>query len=480
MKEKMRELYQKQSLQTLIRFSYSVLLLPMTIFVFYCIYCIYDSNRNYEDIITSTVAASSFNLDFKKDFDYETYLLIVGNKTIEESGLEELLTQAQQIVQELEKLTAAGENLERLRGAKKYLVNLDKYKSRIEENIREGNRYEENIQIWENDIQIVTDLIHETMMQYIYYEISDVQRTHQEYQNLYFKMLTASVLIFLGLTMITLYMSLMISQSISKPLRELQSVTEQVIGGDFEVRAGVQTGSEVRALSNSFNLMIDKINELLRQVKEEQIHLRNAELELLQAQINPHFLYNTLDTIVWLAEAGESGKVVEMVQSLSNFFRISLSRGREIITLEEEMQHVRSYLEIQRFRYQDILDYEIRVEDEVRGCFIPKITIQPLVENALYHGVKNRRGKGKIVIRSVKHNDYFELLVEDNGIGMEQERLDQIRTGMLYRAPAAGNIYGLYNVNERIQLRFGEDYGLSIESVYLQGTCVSIRLPLES
>lgn len=223
--------------------------------------------------------------------------------------------------------------------------------------------------------------------------------------------------------------------------------------------------------------MIDKINELLEQVTTEQIRLRKAEFELLQTQINPHFLYNTLDTIIWLAEAGKQREVVGMVGSLSEFFRASLNQGKDIISIREELQHVKSYLEIQQVRYQDILKYEIQVPGELDKYLIPKITIQPIVENALYHGIKNKRGLGRIRVSGKKEEGGFAIQVEDNGIGINEERLRQVRDKIQYRTPAENDIYGLYNVNERIRLNFGEKFGISIESVYGEGTVVSIHLP---
>ena len=163
MKEKILRLYNNAAFVTKIRYSYLMLLVPMMLFLVFCFYNLWDANRNYEDMISSTVVASEFSLDFKKDFDYEAYLLIVENKSIEESGLDALLREANRVVNNLEALTDSGENLKRLASAKKYLENLETYKNRVIENLREGNRYEANMEIWENDIQIVTSLIRETI-----------------------------------------------------------------------------------------------------------------------------------------------------------------------------------------------------------------------------------------------------------------------------------------------------------------------------
>ena len=477
MKEKIKALYNRSTLATKIRYSYLLLLVPIVTFLIFCFVNMWTSNQKYEDMINSTVVASEFSLDFKKDFDYETYLVIVGNKTIEESTLREMLSDAGRIVTGLDKLTNSKENSDRLKSAKKYLSNLTIYIDRIEQNLQEGNKYEDNIEIWEHDVQIVTSLLRETIFQYIYYEVKDIQEARTEYQNFFMVMIRFSIIAFAAILILIVLLSYYIPLSITRPIRKLSEVTDQVAKGDLTVRSDIRTGAEVGMLSDSLNTMIDKINELLEQVKKEQIRLRKAEFELLQSQINPHFLYNTLDTIVWLAEAGEQKKVVKMVGSLSEFFRTSLNQGKDIISIKEELQHVRSYLEIQQVRYQDILQYDIQVEEELYKYLIPKITIQPLVENALYHGIKNKRGAGKIIISGRQEEDHFSILIEDNGIGISKERLSQVRAGVKNKVSTGKDIYGLYNVNERIHLNFGEKYGIIIESTYGEGTIVSVILP---
>lgn len=477
MKKKLKQLYQNSALATKIRYSYIILIIPVIIFLIFCFYNLYASNRRYEDMINSVVSASQFNLDFKKDFDYETYLLIVGNKTLEDSNLKDMIKEASDIVVDLEKLTDSPRNSNYLASVKKYLTNLENYNVRIEENLKEGNKYEENIEIWENDIQIVTSLVQETIFQYIYYELRDIQASRTEYQVFFMNMLKFSGIAFVGILLLLSFLSYFIPLSIIRPIRRLGEVTDQVARGNLSIRSDVKAGAEVGMLSESLNSMIDKINELLEQVKIEQIQLRKAEFELLQSQINPHFLYNTLDAIIWLAEAGEQKKVVNMVGSLSDFFRASLNQGKDIIPLKEELNHVRSYLEIQQVRYQDILQYEINIPKELEQCLIPKITIQPLVENALYHGIKNKRGQGKIIISGSKDSEGAVIRVFDNGIGIKKERLNEIVRGITNKTPTKNEIYGLYNVNERIRLNFGEKYGISIESSYGEGTTAIILLP---
>lgn len=477
MRQRLQKLYENATLTSKIRYSYFLLLVPVVIFVIFCFFNMWSSNRKYTEMLDSIDVASEFSLDFKKDFDYEAYLLIVENKTISESGMNRMLNDAMRVVTSLESVTHSTENSARLKSAKKYLENLEVYKNRIEQNLKEGNKYEINLEIWENDIQIVTSLLRETIFQYIYYEIQDIQQARAEYQKIFAVMITCSIIAFLCVIALIVIVSYYIPQSITKPITRLSEITDQVAKGDLTVRSDIKTGAEVGVLNDSLNTMIDKICELVDQVKKEQISLRKAEFELLQSQINPHFLYNTLDAIVWLAESGEQQMVVDMVENLSDFFRTSLNQGKDIVTVKEELEHVRSYLEIQKVRYQDILRFEIDVPETVHKYLIPKITIQPLVENALYHGIKNKRGLGTIVIKGCLREDGFVLQVSDNGIGMKEERLIQVREGIENKSPNEKDIYGLYNVNERIRLNFGEKYYISLESTYMEGTTVYINLP---
>ena len=477
MRKRWIEFYNRSTLATKIRFSYLVLLVPIFSILFFSIYNLWSGNQRYEDMINSTLVASEFSLDFKKDFDYEIYLVIVGNKTLKESDVDPMLRHAKNVVKGLENITESQDNRDRLQDIRKYLDSLQVYVARIDENMAEGNLYEENMEIWENDVQIVTTLVRDEISQYTYYEIQGIQKSKDDYQKFYTWMLRFCLIALVGVVVAVGIMSYLIPLSITRPFKELSQVTDEIAKGNLSVRANVNTGVEATALSNSMNTMIDKINELLEQVTTEQIRLRKAEFELLQAQINPHFLYNTLDAIIWLAEAGEQKRVVGMVRNLSDFFRTSLNQGKDINSIKEEMLHVKSYLEIQHVRYQDILSYDIEVPEALYIYSIPKITIQPLVENALYHGIKNKRGMGHISIRGEAGEKDFTITVTDDGIGIDETRLRQVQSGIQNKVLTGKDFYGLYNVCERIRLNFGEEYGIFIESVYGEGTSVRAILP---
>ena len=211
----------------------------------------------------------------------------------------------------------------------------------------------------------------------------------------------------------------------------------------------------------------------MEQVRQEEITLRKTELKALQAQINPHFLYNTLDAIAWLCEEGRNKDAEDMVTSLAKLFRISISKGHELITIEKEIQHAQSYLRIETFRYKNQFTYTFDVDENCLGYLCNKITLQPIIENAIYHGLNRMVDEGEITIRIREDGDDIILSVEDNGIGMTEEQCQEI----LRKEPGDRTGIGIKNVNDRIKIYFGEEYGLTITSELDEGTCVDIRMP---
>ncbi len=474
---KIKEMYIKSSLVTKIRLYYLAIIIPILIFVIIWVDHLTKYNRRYEELISNTSAASAFSIDFKKEFDDKIYFIIIGNQSYEEADPIADINQAKEIVNRLKETNDSKKIQPRVAYLEKFLNNLMKYVEQIRINVDHGNMYDVNMTIWENDVQVVTSLIQDTVLEYIYYETKEIEKNRNKMGKASIALFKDSIVLAIVMFLCTLSLSVIIPRSITKPLRYLCKITEQVSRGDLSIRSQIHNGAEVKVLSDSFNLMVQRISDLFETVKTEQKQLREAELELLQIQINPHFLYNTLDTIVWLAEAGNQKEVVKMVGSLSDFFRSSLNQGNDIITIEEETFHFTSYLKIQQVRYQDILDFEINICPEINNYLIPKITLQPLIENALYHGIKNKRGKGKIVVSGRMEKDSCIVTVEDNGIGIMEERLQDILKSFTSQKKHKKDFYGLNNVNKRIQLKFGDEYGLRIHSTYGEGTCVEVYLP---
>lgn len=269
------------------------------------------------------------------------------------------------------------------------------------------------------------------------------------------------------------------SASFTRPISALSRLMKKAQTGDMNVRFENHYTGEIRQLGDSFNAMVEKINELLEVVYREQKNKREAELKILHEQIKPHFLYNTLDTIQWMAKEYHAQDIVDLVLALSGFFRISLSQGKEFITLEQEVLMVRNYLEIQKVRYEDLFNYSTEIEEGMENYMVLKICLQPLVENALYHGIKESdEDGGNIWIRAFSdENDDIILNVEDNGAGMSQEKIDQLNFWLRLKERGAEiKAYGILNVNDRIKIAYGDEYGLHYEKRTGGGTVAVVRL----
>lgn len=283
-----------------------------------------------------------------------------------------------------------------------------------------------------------------------------------------------SGLVFLFAVILLIVAGLFIRAGFTMPAKKLIQSMDEFENGVSDFEHNPLTGfSEIRELDASFKDMVTKIQELMGHIKTEEEVLRKVEFNALQEQINPHFLYNTLDSILWMSEKGQSKEVSKMVSALAKLFRISLSKGKQIITLENEFKHVESYLIIQSIRYKDQFTYEFLIEPDILQNKCLKILLQPFVENAIYHGIDRMVDEGKITISGKKSGDNVVLSVKDNGIGMDEETLSRIFSG---ESKSMGG-FGIKNVNDRIQIYFGKEYGVTIRSELDVGTEAIIRFP---
>ena len=268
--------------------------------------------------------------------------------------------------------------------------------------------------------------------------------------------------------------SWLLSRLIGKPLRGLASAMESFESdADHFTYRPVGGTREVQELSDSFEHMVLRIQELMTTVREEEVNLRKTELKALQAQINPHFLYNTLDSIAWMCEQGRNADAVKMVHALARLFRISISRGHELIPIAKELEHAESYLQIQMYRYKNQFTYTFDVDPDCLGYYCNKITLQPIIENSINHGLDLMVDEGRIDVRVRFDGDDIVFSVQDNGVGMSPEQLEAI----MQHGPTDRTGIGIKNVNDRLKIYFGRSYGLSITSEPDVGTCVEIRMP---
>ena len=268
--------------------------------------------------------------------------------------------------------------------------------------------------------------------------------------------------------------SWLLSRLIGKPLRGLASAMESFESdADHFTYRPVGGTREVQELSDSFEHMVLRIQELMTTVREEEVNLRKTELKALQAQINPHFLYNTLDSIAWMCEQGRNADAVKMVHALARLFRISISRGHELIPIAKELEHAESYLQIQMYRYKNQFTYTFDMDPDCLGYYCNKITLQPIIENSINHGLDLMVEEGRIDVRVRFDGDDIVFSVQDNGVGMGPEQLEAI----MQHGPTDRTGIGIKNVNDRLKIYFGRSYGLSITSEPDVGTCVEIRMP---
>lgn len=275
------------------------------------------------------------------------------------------------------------------------------------------------------------------------------------------------------------FVNLRLSEWITAPVKKLDRAVKELEHGSTEVDFDVGGPGEVEHLSHSIRSMVSTMRHLMDDIIEQEEQKRRSELEVLQSQINPHFLYNTLDSVIWMTENGRTDDAVVMLTSLARFFRISLSRGSSIIPIRDELEHARHYLTIQKMRYKNKFSATITAEDGVESLYTIKLIVQPILENAIYHGMAYADGDGEITVRAFRDGGDVLIEVSDNGPGMPEEVVESLLdpNGPAAAAGAKGSGIGFRNVHRRIRLTFGADYGLTIFSEPDDGTTVRIRLP---
>ncbi len=460
-----------------------VCLVPLTILTIYLLSLISQFSERYDFIVKKITMANAHNIDFKEDMDYLMYIIVVNSERAKELVDTErphvMIQEAREVFQNLYELADTDYGRNMLDRILKSLNTLEDRVDDIEQNVLVSGSYDKNMESLDLNIRVLTDLIQEQIQKYIYYEATNLEVLREGIRSDVDAGVRMSLMVFVLILVGALLISQKITTGITEPIRKLCEITRLAGSGDFAVRAQEGSKDELAVLNASFNQMVEKIGNLVEDIRIEQLNLRATELKLLQAQINPHFLYNTLDAIIWQAEAGQTEQVVMMVSSLSDFFRTTLSKGRDYITVAEEEAHIRSYLQIQQFRYRDILEYKIQIPETLYGYQMLKLTLQPLVENALYHGIKNKRGLGHIVVTGQEEDGKLVFTVRDNGIGMKKDRLFFVRQMIAgeQKAEDTPSGFGLSNVEQRIRLNHGSGYGLTIDSEYGKGTEAKVVIP---
>ena len=301
--------------------------------------------------------------------------------------------------------------------------------------------------------------------------MAELLKDSREVNNIY--VMTAIVLV-----AIAMILSSFIARSITLPIQKLRDSMKKVQEGDFKAAdVVIPSQNEIGSLTTSFNAMTHRIEELMEENVKEQEQKRKIELKALQSQINPHFLYNTLDSIIWMAEGKKYEDVVLMTASLARLLRQSISNEDETVLIGQEIQYVKSYLTIQKMRYKDKLEFEINVDPFINSVHIVKLVLQPIVENAIYHGLKYKESKGLLTVTGYQKNQNAVIEITDDGVGMDEETLNHIfeKHKVNYRS----NGVGVYNVQKRLCMYYGKEYGLHYESEPGHGTTVTVTIPME-
>ena len=433
--------------------------------------------QTYYGVIHQVERVSSLKPLVQTQIADEMWYVVAGHKSFD--GGEQYMM-IDRVNGEIDALTSSADpaNLKTLVVARRTMDTLVNYIDRMGELIRTEQPIAESEALLE-EVRNVSSLVADMLAEYADAEISAAALASDRLQ----ATLNVVLVILLALLALTVLFSVLAQRSLAHaihtPIARLEKFAAALAGGDLQARAPETPVTELHELTQSLNTMAGRLQDLIDENRREQENLKKSELRALQAQINPHFLYNTLDAIVWLAEAGQSREVIHITRALSDFFRISLSQGKDWIPLSEEIKHLTGYLTIQKIRYRDILDYQIDIPEELGSCQVLKLLLQPLVENAIYHGVKHRRGRGLVRVTGRMEDNWLILEVADNGAGMTDERLMQVRDGLSGDGGESAG-YGLFNVNKRIQLYYNQPQGVWIESQVGEGTTVTLKLPVRS
>jgi len=436
---------------------------------------------SYQASVSRMETISSLKPLVDSEIPEQLWSTVSGRKTFEACGVYDTISIINSTLDDAIENAGTSGQLE-LSVARRTMNTLSSYVAVIEQNMRchvPIAKSEETLEEVRNVASLVVSMLEDCISE----EISSAAVTTQRLRS---SVIAAAIIEILIVCVAVLLMRSMIRQTtrtIREPIEHLEHFAGLLAGGNLQARIPHTDVAELITLTDRVNIMADRLESLIEQNRREQENLKKSELRLLQAQINPHFLYNTLDAIIWQAESGHGSEVVHLTSALSDFFRISLSSGADWIPVSQEIKHLAGYLSIQKTRYRDILNYEIDVEESVTSAHMLKLLLQPLAENALYHGIKNKRGGGSITVTGRREGDFLRFTVADTGVGMTPEKLASVRAHLRdagHPSYMHGNSgFGLSNVHQRIRLYYSQEDGLDIQSGP-DGTIVSFRVPLRA
>jgi two-component system sensor histidine kinase YesM len=456
------------------RLLFSITLIPLLVIsIFY--------TRNiliYRSALANVEEANAVSTIVQENVLEELWDLVFGliQVTDYESGNE--LDKVRLSIEEIQANTTTTKESATLDVALRTLDTLDHYISEMESNIANERPFDENETIMVQ-VDAVTVLLYAILQDFVRVEIEIAGKTSDDILVSLYYLILFELIIVLSIIYYARKNNRFLTQQIQEPLNELIILSEELSQGHLDYRAKEPEVAELRVVTESMNDMARNLHVLIEENAVKQFDLAQSELRVLQAQITPHFIYNTLDAILSLAEQGNSEQVKTMTYALSDFLRISLSKGQDWITIEKEIRHVEDYLTILQIRYGAMLTFAIDIPEEILQTEVLKMILQPLVENAVYHGTKHVRRAGKVTVAATYTNDTIQFFVTDNGIGMEDERLFEIQERLAQATvdDYGEGGYGLYNVRKRLLLYYGNVASLDIDSTYRKGTTVTVTVP---
>ena len=442
--------------------------------------------KKYNKIITNVSYANDINNIAKTTIPDELWDIVCGRKNFQQGNQYIMLSEIFSGIQAMKMNSQESFNQEKLEVANRTCTTLANNIKKLEQQINEGSSVKEN-EAFLDDIRTITALFSDVMQDFIMSEISIATKTNKSIKISSIALTILQIIILLFSLAISASSFLSVSNNINSSLTNMENFSTEIAQGNLSARTNTPDIIELKPLAKNMNTMASQINLLIKKNIEEEKNFQKAEMKALQAQITPHFLYNTLDTILWLAEEEQTDKVVKITKAFSDFLRISLSRGHEWITIQQEIDHITNYLTIQKIRYADVLNFNISVDKTLLNYKTIKLVLQPLVENAIYHGIKNKRGRGNLFV-NVEFFDESKnsiiFTVQDDGAGFTEERLKEVSSELQNASTDSeklNSVYGLYNVNKKLKLYYGNNTnGLEIKSEYQKGTTISFIIPCQT
>lgn len=473
-----------KSLRRTLLITYISLLFITLIPSVYSVVVFQIHTKRYSQIISNVSNANRISLIAKDDIPAELWNIICGKKEIADGSQNKMLDDISSGLSLMLLTINNEESRGKLEVANRAYTTLRRNVDMLITQIKGGSLVTQN-EATLDEIRTITSLFSDIMQDFIVTEIEAANETNQSLRNTSVILTAIQIIITVFAIIISINSFITVSGAIQKPISDMEKLSTKVSNGDLTARIDIPHVNELNTLAENLNTMAGQIDLLIQKNMEEQKNFQKAEMKALQAQITPHFLYNTFDTIVWLAEEEHTEEVVRITKAFSDFLRISLSRGHEWITISQELEHIKNYLTIQKIRYADILNYSIDADEALMDVKMIKLVLQPLIENAIYHGIKNKRGRGELKVSVHYTNDtrtFVSFTVEDNGAGFTEERLGQVRNELRTGAQDSeklSSVYGLYNVNKKLKLYYGEQTeGLLIESEAGKGSKISFTIPV--